>query len=313
MCMFHHIPVLKDEVIEALNPQDGKTFIDATFGGGGHTKALLDSCDCRVIGFDRDPDAIHHAQPLLEQYKDRLTLIQSDFGHLYAKKRQHDFLAVDGILFDFGVSSYQIDTAKRGFSFLQDGPLDMRMDPSLKKSAADLIAAISEGDLMHILKEYGEEKQAKRIARAIIAERKLAKIETTNHLKEIIETVIPANRHNKIHPATRSFQAIRIAVNQELDQIHMVLKDLYKLLKVGGRGVFISFHSLEDRIVKSFIKQETEKPAVYSRHVPYNEPEFYPVYKTVWKGTKKPSAEEIKRNPRSRSSKLRAIERLSIL
>lgn len=303
--LVRHIPVLASQVLQFLNVRDGGIYIDGTFGAGGYTRAILDAADCRVIAIDRDASAISGGAPLVASAQGRLTLVEDRFSNLddVARATGHD--AVDGVVLDIGVSSMQLDEAHRGFSFRHDGPLDMRMGKS-GSSAADLVAAASERDLAAIIARLGEERFARPIARAIVRARSEAPIATTKQLAAIVERVVHA-RPGQIHPATRTFQALRICVNEELEELAAALSAAERILKPGGRLVVVSFHSLEDRIVKTFLA-ERSRIATGSRHAP----EARGPQPTFTLLTKKPVAageDEIERNPRARSAKLRAAER----
>jgi 16S rRNA (cytosine1402-N4)-methyltransferase len=254
---FHHIPVLLEETIAALAPRDGELFIDSTLGGGGHTEALLKAADVRVIGIDRDPAAIAAATERLAPFGDRFTALHGSFDQLSRLIQPLGIEAVDGVLADFGVSSPQLDQGERGFSFRLAGPLDMRMDPSRGMTAADLVNGASEQELGEILRDYGEEHEWKRVAKAIVAARPHS---DTLGLAEVITKALgPAARRFKINPATRSFQGLRIAVNDELGQIERWLPQAVDLLRPTGRIAVITFHSLEDRLVKQFFAQRAGK------------------------------------------------------
>jgi 16S rRNA (cytosine1402-N4)-methyltransferase len=303
--LVRHIPVLAAEVLAFLQPRDGGLYIDGTFGAGGYTRAILDAADCRVIAIDRDESAIARGADLVAAAKGRLTLVEDRFSHLdeAALNAGHD--SVDGVVLDIGVSSMQLDEAERGFSFRHDGPLDMRMGRS-GPSASDLVAAASERDLAAIIARLGEERFARPVARAIVKARSEAPIVTTKQLVAIVERVVHA-RPGQIHPATRTFQALRICVNEELEELAAALSAAERILKPGGRLVVVTFHSLEDRIVKTFLA-ERSRIATGSRHAP----EARGPQPTFTLLTKKPVAAgdaETERNPRARSAKLRAAER----
>jgi 16S rRNA (cytosine1402-N4)-methyltransferase len=299
-----HIPVLARRVFEQLGPHEG-IYIDGTFGAGGHTRAILSVPGTQVIGIDRDQSAIAAGFELVEAAQGRLTLVQDRFSNLEHVARSLGHSSVDGVLLDLGVSSMQLDQAERGFSFRQDGPLDMRMGGD-GPSAADLVNTASARDLAFIISTLGEERFARPIARAIVKARDEAPITTTRALSEIIGTVLK-QRPGEVHPATRTFQALRIFVNDELGELAEALSGAERMLKAGGKLVVISFHSLEDRIVKTFFA-ERSRTGGGSRHAPevtLAAPSF-----TVL--TRKPAVadgDEINENPRSRSAKLRAAER----
>jgi len=301
-----HIPVMLQEVVDSLAPQDGQHFVDATFGNGGYSEALLKIADCTVSAFDRDPDAIRRGKPLVKKYNGRLTLIQSAFAELGASFNQDN--QVDGIVFDLGVCSVQLDEAERGFSFRLDGPLDMRMEQT-GKDAADIINSYSEKQIANILWQFGEEKASRRIARAIVAARSQAPILRTSQLSHIIHSVMPRPKPGQADSATRSFQALRIYVNQELDQLEQALNASQAALKPGGVLAVVSFHSLEDRIVKQFIKQQSGRSPNPNKYMPQlAEPQKALFSITSAKPTL-PSDAEITTNPRARSAKLRVAYR----
>jgi 16S rRNA (cytosine1402-N4)-methyltransferase len=303
--LVRHIPVLAAEVLHFLSVRDGGVYVDGTFGAGGYTRAILNAADCHVIAIDRDKSAIARGADLVAAANGRLTLIEDRFSHLDEVARNVGHECVDGIVLDIGVSSMQLDEAERGFSFRHDGPLDMRMGQS-GPSVADLIAAASERDLAAIIARLGEERFARPIARAIVRARTEAAIATTKQLAAIVERVVHA-RPGQIHPATRTFQALRICVNEELEELAAALSAAERILKPGGRLVVVSFHSLEDRIVKTFLT-ERSRIAAGSRHAP----EARGPQPTFTLLTRKPVTagdDEVERNPRARSAKLRAAER----
>jgi 16S rRNA (cytosine1402-N4)-methyltransferase len=297
--------VLARQVFDALRPHDGGIYIDGTFGAGGHTRAILQVAGTRVIGIDRDRSAIAGGAALVEAAAGRLTLAEDRFANLEQVARDLGHAAVDGILLDLGVSSMQLDQAERGFSFRHDGPLDMRMGGE-GPSAADLVNAASERDLAQVIATLGEERFARNIARAIVSARSGQPIATTRALAGIVEQVVRA-RPGEIHPATRTFQALRMFVNDELGELATALAAAERMLKAGGRLAVISFHSLEDRVVKTYLA-ERGRIVGGSRHrpeVPHAPPSFKPL-------TRKPvvaDEEEVAANPRARSAKLRAAER----
>jgi 16S rRNA (cytosine1402-N4)-methyltransferase len=285
-----------NEVLEALSPRDGAQYVDGTFGGGGYASAILEAADCRVLGIDRDPAAIARGQALVERFGGRLTLVQGEFSRMDEFTRESD-----GVVLDLGVSSFQFDEPARGFSFREDGPLDMRMSLS-GESAADVVNSADERTLTRIIAHYGEEKNARRIARAIIAARPVT---GTAQLAAIVsEAQGPAALRHAIHPATRTFQALRIHVNDELGELERGLQAALDILKPQGRLVVVSFHSLEDRMVKRFLTERSTVAPRASRHAPVSTPSHQAVFQLLPRRV--PSAEEIASNPRSRSAKLRA-------
>lgn len=301
-----HVPVLYQEVLAWLNPQPGGKYIDATVGLGGHAQGILERSapDGRLLALDRDPAALDVARQRLAEFGERVTLVQGCYSDLASLARQEGFDPVQGILFDLGVSSLQLDDPARGFSFQHDGPLDMRMGPDVGLTAEEIVNRWPEKELARILYAYGEERKARQVARAICAHRPLR---TTGELAALVAKVVGPS--GKIHPATRTFQALRIAVNGELDALAAALPQAVELLAEGGRLVVIAFHSLEDRIVKQFIAREAQDcicppglPQCVCGHVA-----------TLRRLTKKPivpDAAEIQRNPRSRSARLRVAQRL---
>jgi 16S rRNA (cytosine1402-N4)-methyltransferase len=300
-----HIPVLARRVVEYLAPRDGGVYVDGTFGAGGHTRLLLAAAHCRVIGIDRDQDAIALGAGLVEAEDGRLVLIQDRFSDLESVLRSAGVAAVDGIVLDLGVSSMQLDEPERGFSFRRDGPLDMRMGGS-GPSVADVIAAAPERDLAAIVATLGEERHARAVARAIVARRRVAPIRTTRALADVVASVVRA-RPDDIHPATRTFQALRMFVNEELDELAQGLAAAERVLAPGGRLVVMSFHSLEDRIVKQFLVGRS-RAAPVSRHQPEPRPAAASFRLLAAKAVV-PAADEVAGNPRARSARLRAAER----
>lgn len=292
-----HIPVLLDEVIAALDPQPGDVIVDATFGAGGYTRAILDK-GAQVHAFDRDPDAIANGAAMVAEYEDRLTLHPHRFSQMVAALRDAGVARVDGVVMDIGVSSMQLDQAERGFAFSHDGPLDMRMSQT-GESAADFLNTAEADQIADVLYLYGEERQSRRVARAIVAARPL---ETTGDLARVVRKALGHKPHDKKDPATRSFQAVRIHVNGELDELEQGLAAAETLLGEGGRLAVVSFHSLEDRIVKRFLRDASSAPAA-SRHLPQVD-SFEPAFTRVSKAIR-PGEAEIARNPRARSSVLR--------
>lgn len=300
-----HIPVLGRPVVEFLQPRDGGIYIDGTFGAGGYTRAILAAAQSKVLGIDRDQTAIALGADLVEQAKGRLTLVEDRFSNLDAIARAVGYDTVDGVVLDLGVSSMQLDRAERGFSFRLDGPLDMRMG-SEGPSAAEIIAVVSERDLADIIFSLGEERHSRAVARAIIKARSSAPIETSRALAEIVTSAV-RSRSGDIHPATRTFQALRIFVNDELGELVTALQAAERILRSGGRLVVVSFHSLEDRIVKSFFADRGEIRGG-SRHAPeVKRPTL--TFRVLTKRPVVADEDEIMRNARARSAKLRAVER----
>ena len=298
-----HIPVLARRAVDWLAVRPGGIYVDATFGGGGYARAILQTANARVIGIDRDPVAIAQGASLVGTAQGRLELFNDQFSNLEPIVGGAN--RVDGIVFDLGVSSMQLDEAGRGFSFRLDGPLDMRMSGT-GPSAADVTARASERELAVIIAELGEEKRARAIARAIIRARNKGAIVSTRALAEIVSAVIPA-RHGAIHPATRTFQALRIFVNSELSELARGLAAAERVLKPSGRLVVVAFHSLEDRIVKNFLTRHSRRPAG-SRHRP-EAVAAAPTLRVLTRRPEAPDEPELAENPRARSAKLRAAER----
>ncbi|WP_319532221.1 16S rRNA (cytosine(1402)-N(4))-methyltransferase RsmH [uncultured Cohaesibacter sp.] len=298
-----HIPVLLDEVIEALEPQEGQWVLDGTFGFGGYSSAILDK-GANVLGVDRDPLAAERAAELKEIYGGRLRFVAGCFGELAEIAEGEGLSPLDAVVLDIGVSSMQLDEAERGFSFMNDGPLDMRMSQS-GPTAADVVNSYEETELVRIFRELGEEKLARRIAGAIAARRKQATFETTLDLARVIEKCVGRKPQQKIHPATRVFQALRIFVNGELDELVDGLVAAENSLKPGGRLVVVTFHSLEDRIVKRFFQERSKTHSGGSRYMPELDLEA-PSFEMIVKGGTGPSDGELARNPRARSAKMRA-------
>lgn len=304
-----HVPVMAEETVDALAPQPGGVYVDGTFGAGGYARRILDRAKCSVYGFDRDPSAIERGRALEAVYGGRLRLVQRPFGDMAQALEEAGVAAIDGAAFDLGVSSMQLDEATRGFSFMRDGPLSMRMD-SAKPDAADVVNTGEANDLAQIFRAYGEENRAGRIARAIVAERAGAPIETTLRLADIVSRAAPGKREDKTHPATRVFQALRIFVNDELGQLARALIATERLLRPAGRLVVVTFHSLEDRIVKNFLSERSGRAPAGSRHAPSATPSP-PTFDLLTAKAQAPSAAEIAANPRARSAKLRAAARNS--
>ena len=300
-----HIPVLGRQAIEMLSPRDGGLYVDATFGAAGYSRAILEVAGTRVIGIDRDRSAIAGGFDLVDRSDGRLVLVEDRFSNLTGICAVQGIEAVDGIVMDVGVSSMQLDQADRGFSFRLGGPLDMRMGHE-GPTAADVIAKASEAELANIIYIFGEERHSRVVARAIVAARKEAPIATTRALADIVARVV-RSKPGEIHPATRTFQALRIFVNEELDELHLALSAAERVLKPGGRLVVVSFHSLEDRIVKNFLV-ERAKAGGGSRHLP-EIAQAAPSFHILTKRPVTPDEDEQSANPRARSAKLRAAER----
>src|SRR5437763_6525951 len=300
-----HIPVLGREALDMLAPGNGGVFVDATFGAGGYSRAILKTPQARVIGIDRDRSAIASGFDLVDRSGGRLTLIEGRFSDLAEICAGQGVQAVDGVVMDVGVSSMQLDQAERGFSFRLGGPLDMRMGHD-GPTAADVIAKASEADLANIIYIFGEERHSRAVARAIVAARKEAPITTTQALADIVGKVV-RSKPNEIHPATRTFQGLRIFVNAELDELHLALVAAERVLKPGGRLAVVSFHSLEDRIVKDFFNARG-RTGGGSRHLP-EVAQAAPSFQILTKRPVTPGEAEVAANPRARSAKLRAAER----
>ena len=299
-----HKPVMCEEVLSILNPSDGCVYLDGTLGAGGHSRKILESADCSVVGIDKDPTAIELCRDLEKQYGNKFLSINGSFGNLSQHLNSIGINKIDGILLDLGTSSMQLGTPERGFSFQFDAPLDMRMTQTGER-AYDIINSLSEDSLADIIFYFGEERRSRKIAKAIVNKRKIKKIKTTFDLNEIILSVKKAN-NKKIHPATKTFQALRIYINNELKDLYEALISIEKVLSEKGRLVVISFHSLEDRIVKNFIKENSIPLRKYD---PKNPDKIF-----VHENRKviKPSEYEVKKNRRSRSAKLRWVFRSSL-
>ena len=300
-----HLPVLLAQVMARLAPKAGETIVDGTFGAGGYTRAIL-ATGASVVAIDRDPTAIAAGQALVEAYAGRLTLVPGVFGDLDTHVAALGLGAVDGVVLDIGVSSMQLDRAERGFSFRLDGPLDMRMGDH-GPTAADVVNTADAGTLAHVFRVYGEEKRAGQVARAIVEARKAEPFATTRQLAKVVESVIWA-KPNEIHPATRVFQALRIHVNDELGELVRALAAAERVLAPGGRLVVVTFHSLEDRIVKRFFADRTRTAPGGSRHAPIATLEPA-TFEALTRGVDEADAAELAENPRARSAKLRAAIR----
>lgn len=320
-----HLPVMCAEVLEALSPRDGAIYVDGTFGAGGYSRAILEAADCHVVAIDRDSSAIAAGQEMVRHYDPRLTLVEGRFSAMDSLLPASCAEGVDGVALDLGVSSMQIDQAERGFSFNADGPLDMRMEgpeSQDRASAADVVMGHSEEELADILFHYGEERKARQIARAIVAARSEAPITRTSQLADIVRRVLRRGGRKKpgeSDPSTRSFQALRIYVNNELEELRLGLEAAEQILAPKGRLAVVSFHSLEDRIVKGFVQARSGSGPRASRHAPES---LSPcrldgegrsaTFTVLFRGARRPGDEEIRINPRSRSARLRAAERTAV-
>jgi len=302
-----HVPVLLEEVIQALQPQDGEAYVDGTFGGGGYALRVLEAADCHLYGIDRDFDAISRANELAE-HQPRLTPLLGRFGDMDALLLNIGVNEVQGVMLDIGVSSFQIDEGERGFSFMRDGPLDMRMGQA-GPSAKDVVNLMSAADLTSIIRQLGEERQAKRIAAFIVERRKTETFETTLDLAQCIEDAVGGRRGKKTHPATLTFQAIRMYVNDELGELARGLAAAERMLTPGGRLVVVTFHSLEDRLVKQFMRERAGATAGGSRYMPEVKKGPAPSFDLSRRKAIEPGPQETATNPRARSARLRVVER----
>lgn len=331
MSSFSHIPVLWAETLDGLNIQPGGTYIDGTLGGGGHTAGMFERGAERVLGIDQDPAALQAAAERLQQYSERLTLVHGNFRDMGILAQAHGFEQVDGIVLDIGVSSHQLDVVERGFSFKESAPLDMRMNPTQELTAAELVNTLPETELADLIYRYGEERASRRIARRIVERRRRATITSTTELADLVVQALGGRKDERIHPATRTFQALRIAVNDELGALEEALPAATERLRVGGRLAVITFHSLEDRIVKDFMRRESAvcllPPRYFAEQCPHlvahgagprpciyigsRDCDYAPRLREV---THKPvvaTAAELEANSRSRSAKLRVTERIA--
>lgn len=309
MSTYTHVPVLRDEAVAALQVAAGGVYLDGTFGGGGYARSILSTAGCQLYAIDRDPAAVERGQALQAEQAGRFVMMSGRISELTALLAAQNVTGLDGAVFDLGLSSYQIDDPARGFSFKQDGPLDMRMGLA-GRSAADIVNHYPEAELADILFLYGEEKASRRVAKAIVERRANQKFTSTSDLAAVIRSVVRADKSG-IDPATRSFQGLRIAVNEELADIEAALAQAAALLRPEGRLAVVSFHSLEDRIVKQFFAQAAGRVSAPSRHNPAGlMPQAAPDFKLVTKSPTLPSKAEITANPRARSAKLRILERL---
>lgn len=304
-----HIPVMISEVLASLAPEDGETIIDGTFGAGGYSQAILKAADCRLIAIDRDPEAVAEGQRLAAQYPDRLTLVLGRYSDMAEIAEEQGIGSVDGVALDLGVSSMQIDEPERGFSFSRGGPLDMRMGKQ-GPTASDIVNGLPERELAEIIAVLGEERRARAIARAIVKRRSEQPVLTTGELAGIVAQVLGRSRDEAKHPATRTFQALRLFVNGELEELALGLGAAERLLCAGGRLVVVSFHSLEDRIAKRFFASRSAPAPKGSRHLPEQAAgRAAPSFQLLNRRPLEPSEDEIRRNPRARSARLRAATR----
>ena len=304
-----HIPVMLSEVLAALEPTDGEIIVDGTFGAGGYAQAILDAADCKVIAIDRDAQAFAIGGELADAYPGRLIAILGRYSEMETLAESEGFSSVDGVTLDLGVSSMQLDQPERGFSFAKDGPLDMRMGAE-GPTAADIVNTLAEVELAEIIYVFGEERRSRAIAKAIVARRNEAPILRTGELADIVIGVLGRKRDEAKHPATRTFQAFRLYLNAELDELAKGLAAAERLLKSGGRLAVVTFHSLEDRIAKRFFASRSAPGPRGSRHLPEQAEEtFAPSFQLLNRRPLEPSEDEIRRNPRARSARLRAGQR----
>ena len=306
-----HAPVLLRETLDLLQPRPGGTYVDGTLGGGGHAEAILEqsSPGGRLLGLDLDPEALERATERLKRFDDRVTIVHESFANIERAVRWYGFAPADGIVLDLGLSSFQLAHAKRGFGFRTAAPLDMRFNPlQATPTARDLVNKLDLHEIANVLRRFGEEPMAKVIAKAIVRQRERKPIETTTELAELVERAV-GRRRGKIHPATRTFQALRIAVNRELEALESALPGAIEVLSTGGRFVVISFHSLEDRIVKRFFVDQAAT-CICPPGLPVCVCGKKPTVKILTRHGIRPTPEEVARNPRSRSAILRAVEKL---
>ncbi|MGE3528978.1 MAG: 16S rRNA (cytosine(1402)-N(4))-methyltransferase RsmH [Methyloceanibacter sp.] len=304
-----HIPVMLSEVVAALDPKDGEIVVDGTFGAGGYSDAILARADCKIIAIDRDPEAFRLSGALADKYPGRLIAVLGRYSEMEAIAASEGFAAVDGVVLDLGVSSMQLDQAERGFSFMKDGPLDMRMGAG-GRTASDIVNTLSQEELAEIIGKLGEERKARAIAKAIVARRAERPITTTGELADLVAKVLGRKRDETKHPATRTFQGLRLFLNEELTELANGLAAAERLLKAGGRLAIVTFHSLEDRIAKRFLAGRSAPPPRGSRHLPEAAGEFFaPSFQLINRRPVEPGKGEIVRNPRARSARLRAALR----
>ena len=299
-----HVPVLLTQVLRVLAPKTGERYIDGTFGAGGYARAILDAADCEVLGLDRDPSAIASGRTLEGEAHGRLKLDETSFSHMEEAAQKFGWDRVDGVVLDLGVSSMQLDEATRGFSFMRDGPLDMRMSGK-GQSAADIVNTFEKDEIADILYQLGEERRSRAIAAAIVADRQKAPFERTGQLADLVSRVLGRRHDDAKHPATRTFQALRLYVNDELGELERGLEAAERILKPGGRLAVVSFHSLEDRIVKRFLQSHAGKQAKSSRYLPGEAQGPVPTFELPERHGIEPSEDENAANPRARSARLR--------
>ncbi len=308
-----HYPVMLPEILSALSPRAGGVYVDGTFGAGGYASAILDAAECTIIAIDRDPAAVDRAKVLQKRYGKRLIFLRGCFGDVEELLEQAGIGKIDGFVLDLGVSSFQVDEAERGFSFRFDGPLDMRMDcASDGETAADIVNTYEEAEIANLIYKYGEERQSRLIARRIVEQRNEKLFETTAELAELVRSVLPKNFKSKIDPATRTFQGLRIAVNDELRELERALDSSSRILKHKGCMAVVSFHSLEDRIVKNYFREMSGALSKGSRHMPDIEPVAAPLFMQETRKALKPSGKEVVENARSRSARLRYALRTEV-
>ena len=304
-----HIPVMLSEVLAQLDPKDGEIIVDGTFGAGGYSQAILESADCKIIAIDRDPEAFRLSGELATAYPGRVLAVLGRYSEMVELAASEGFNSVTGVVLDLGVSSMQLDEPSRGFSFSQDGPLDMRMGQG-GASARDIVNSLGEQELAEVLFKLGEERRSRAIAKAIVKRRAEAPIATTAELADIVAGVLGLTREEKKHPATRTFQGLRLYLNEELDELARGLSAAERLLEAGGRLAVVTFHSLEDRIAKRFFASRSAPPPRASRHLPEAGGEIPPPsFRLLNRRPVEPNQAEIRRNPRARSARLRAAER----
>ncbi|MGD9502418.1 MAG: 16S rRNA (cytosine(1402)-N(4))-methyltransferase RsmH [Methyloceanibacter sp.] len=304
-----HIPVMLSEVVAALDPKDGVSVVVGSFGAGGYCVAFLARADCKIIAIDRDPEAFRLSGALADKYPGRLIAVLGRYSEMEAIAASEGFAAVDGVVLDLGVSSMQLDQAERGFSFMKDGPLDMRMGAG-GRTASDIVNTLSQEELAEIIGKLGEERKARAIAKAIVARRAERPITTTGELADLVAKVLGRKRDETKHPATRTFQGLRLFLNEELTELANGLAAAERLLKAGGRLAIVTFHSLEDRIAKRFLAGRSAPPPRGSRHLPEAAGEFFaPSFQLINRRPVEPGKGEIVRNPRARSARLRAALR----